>query len=166
MKTLEYPLLSTNISEVDLDSIMSIILQVGLSKSGICRNITRKAVYSSNKYFGFGIKHLFMTQGLLKLKLFLQPKSYLTQHLIQTAWECSRLESGLGHHFFQHPLSKQIKHYVTQSWMLTLWEFLDRYNIELQNLTPECRRFVGDDFIMKKLIPFKLAKKDIRIFNL
>lgn len=69
MKTMEYPLLATTISESELEGIMSILLQVGLSKSGICRNISRKAVYSSTKYFGFGIKHLYVTQGILKLKL-------------------------------------------------------------------------------------------------
>jgi hypothetical protein len=166
MKTLEYPLLATTMSEADLESIMSIILHVGLSKSGICRTITRKAVYSSNKYFGFGIKHLYMTQGLTKLKLFLQPKGQLTQHLIKTAWECCRLESGLGNNFFKYPATKNIKQYVTQSWMLTLWEFLARYKIDLFNLEQDCRRFNGDGFFMAQLIHHNLPKSEIRIFNL
>lgn len=69
MKTLEYPLLATIMTERDLDNIMSILLKVRLSKSGICRTISRKLVYSSKKYFGFGIRHLFATQGISKLKL-------------------------------------------------------------------------------------------------
>jgi Reverse transcriptase (RNA-dependent DNA polymerase) len=165
MKSLEYPLLATTIAEKDLESIMSTILQVGLSRSGICRTITRKAVYSANKYFGFGIKHLHITQGLSKLHLFLQPKSDLTSHLITTAWECCRLQTGLGNNFFSTTITKNIRNYVSEGWMFTLWEFLQRYKISLQMITNETRRFDGDSFIMAKISNTNISKGDIRIFN-
>jgi hypothetical protein len=49
-----------------MDYILAPILEVGLPKSGICRNISRAVTFASPKYLGLGIKHPFITQGIKK----------------------------------------------------------------------------------------------------
>jgi Reverse transcriptase (RNA-dependent DNA polymerase) len=165
MKSLEYPLLSTTMKEQDLERVMSIILKVGLSKSGICRTISRKLVYSSKKYFGFGIRHLYVTQGIGKLKLLLQPQDSLTRHLINTAWEYCRIESGLGPNFMTYHVDDYLSFYMTRSWIFSIWEFISKFRIVLRTLHEPEQRSDDDDFIMAKVISGNFSKTDIRLFN-
>lgn len=96
IKSLEYSMLASTLSQSDLHAVMSCILKVGLSKSGICRTIAREAVYATNKYFGFDINDLYVTQGIRKLRLLMNPQTVTTRHLLSTAFDLLCLEAGVG----------------------------------------------------------------------
>lgn len=165
MKSLEYPLLATTITERELEQIMSNLLKVGLSKSGICRNISRKIVYSSKKYFGLNIRHLYVTQGVNKLKLLLQPQDNLTRHLIDTAWEYCRIESGLGPNFMSYTIDDTIKFYMARSWIFSIWEFVSRFGLKLRKNHESEKRSDDDELIMEKVISGNFTKSDVKLFN-
>lgn len=151
MKTIEYPLLSTTLSRSQLDEVMVPILKVGLTRSGICRNMNREIVYSKNKYFGLGIRHPYVTQGLRKLMMFLNGEhTPISDHLLKTAWEVTSFESGYGNQFLQLS-DKNVGKCITRTWMSTLWEFLSYYQITLTNqLEPNPFRYSQDFFLMQK----------------
>lgn len=165
MKSLEYPLLATTLTEQELEQVMSTLLKVGLSKSGICRTISRKIVYSSKKYFGFDIRHLYVTQGITKLKLLIQPQDHLTRHLIDTAWEYCRIESGLGSNFMAYEVDDNIKFYMSRTWIFSIWEFISRYKLTLRNDYKSETRSDDYDIIMVKVLSGNFNKSDIRLFN-
>jgi hypothetical protein len=84
-KTIEYPLLSTTMTKKELDQVVAPILKIGLPRSGICRTISRKLVYSTTKYQGFGLIHPFITQGIKKLLQLFDYSSPLSAGLISVA---------------------------------------------------------------------------------
>jgi hypothetical protein len=93
MKTIEYVLPATNMSKQQIDYIMQPVLQMGLSKSGICRNIARDVVYAPNKYLGFGIQHPYFLQGIRKIESIFNTSQPFTQQLIDASWYRTMVES-------------------------------------------------------------------------
>jgi hypothetical protein len=70
MKTLEYPLMATSLSNAQCDSIMKTILDAGLPVLGLNRHIPRTVVHGPKRYQGIGILDLWIVQqGILKLWL-------------------------------------------------------------------------------------------------
>jgi hypothetical protein len=67
MKTLEYPLMATSLTQKQCDQIMKPVLDASLKALGISRSLTRNVVYGPRRYQGLGIPDLWLTQGILKL---------------------------------------------------------------------------------------------------
>jgi hypothetical protein len=97
-KTLIYPLPALNLSIEDCDKIMAPVLVYLLPAQRICRNFPRALVYSSIKYMGIGIKHLYMTQEILRIKDILTHTyhSSTTGLLYRSTFELFFLELGMG----------------------------------------------------------------------
>jgi hypothetical protein len=93
MKSIEYPLLATTMSKCNIDFILAPILSAGLPKMGVCRNISRKLVFSTFKYQGLGLVHPFILQGLRKLLLMVEQNDSLPllYHLKHTSWAMTRI---------------------------------------------------------------------------
>ena len=68
MKTLEYPLLATTLTQDDCTDIMAPILHDGLPKAGICRTLARAMVYGPKQYKELALHNLYTTQGLVQLQ--------------------------------------------------------------------------------------------------
>jgi hypothetical protein len=164
MKTIEYPLLATTFTKKELDQVMQPILQIGLPKSGICRNMARDAIFASKKYLGFDLSHPYITQGVRKVLLFLSNEHKTTSALLQIAWESTVLECGLGPTFLCEK-GKAIRRVITNTWMTSLWEFIETHHIVLKNHTAqETKRFPQDFYLMKEA-SIILSKADLRHFN-
>ena len=67
MKSLEYPMPALTFTKDECKSLMWIILQAYLPKSGIHRKITRDVLYGDTAVQGLGLKDLFLTQGISHL---------------------------------------------------------------------------------------------------
>lgn len=165
LKSLEYPLLATTMTKTELGQIMSTILKIGLSRSGICRNISRDAVFSINKYFGFDINHLFVTRGIRKLKMFLSPQGTTTAHLITTSLHYYQKEVGLGEEAFTHECGKEAIRYVTSGWITSLGDFLHSYNIQLTKHHKNPFRFRDDNYLMALAITKGIKGQQLKLFN-
>jgi Reverse transcriptase (RNA-dependent DNA polymerase) len=165
LKSLEYSMLASTLSQSDLNAVMSCILKVGLSKSGICRTIAREAVYATNKYFGFNINDLYVTQGIRKLRLLLNPQTFTTRHLISTALDLFCAEAGVGINVFESKWYDLIITYTTTGWITSLGKFLFDYNITLHKKDENQLRFQRDDFLMNKAMECGVKGKDLKLFN-
>jgi hypothetical protein len=82
----------------ECDRIMAPILRYFLPAIGVCRNFPRTLVYNSNQYFGLGIKNLFTTQEILRLKDILSHVYQRTMmgKLYKNSLELLIIEMGLG----------------------------------------------------------------------
>ena len=64
MKTLEYPLVALTLTEEECNYIMASILEGGLPRSGICRNIPRVFLYGDKEHQSLGMHNLHTTMRL------------------------------------------------------------------------------------------------------
>jgi hypothetical protein len=149
-KTIEYPLLATTMSMTQCSNLAGIILMAGLPRSGICRYIDRRPLFSCTKFQGFGLKHPYFIQGLKKLEHIFDLNDCTSQLLVSEAFATTALTSGLGIHFMKYN-APNIVDILEQTWIRSLWEYCSHYNITF--VTHEIRdsRYQHDDFIMNRL---------------
>jgi Reverse transcriptase (RNA-dependent DNA polymerase) len=166
MKTIEYPLAATLMTRKEIHHALSPALNVGLSKSGICKKISRNIIFCPNKFQGFGIKDPYVTQGIRKLELLFNPYNQLTQELIQESWRRTEQEVGIGPNFFQQAFSTY-KAITTKSWITSLWEFLSDIGVQLQKLDTINRfRTETDSYLMQRVCEIREWTNDDKIiFN-
>lgn len=169
MKTIEYLLLATSLTQQQMETVMKPILGIGLPKSGICRNIARDVVYSTTTYQGIGLRNPFITQGLQKLMMLLNESSEVTNVsniLLKTAIEWTRIESGMGPTFLlkSYPPFRKVIH---RGWVATLWEFLDNHNIHLisdkEHIQEFC--FEGDCYLMERISQYIKSSNELLQIN-
>jgi hypothetical protein len=121
-KTMEFPMLATDISEDDWDSIFWIINKATLPKCRLVGSFNKAVLYGPRKYQGMGgpmepLHH----QGLQKLCTFVHQVNQNTtcgQH-IQITTEQLRLETGYPGPFTDVPYSS-VGPCATPSWIKSL----------------------------------------------
>jgi ribonuclease HI len=153
MKTIEYALPATIMSKTDLDNIMKPILDVGLSRAGICRKMARSVVFAPNKFQGLGLHHPYDTQGIRKIEALFNYGQPLTLQLIEASWTRTMIESGYGADFLTKDNSK-IKSILTNGWILALWDFVHCYKITILRMKHNWHRQQRnpvDTYIMQDL---------------
>ncbi len=169
LKTIEYALPATTFRKKQVDSILQPILSIGLPKSGICRNISRKVVFSPPKYQGLGIRHPYIGQGISKLQTIFQANQDMTHQLFEASWVRTMIESGYGVNFLEFNID-WIFPALTFGWVVSLWEFLSEYKITLRRgdrSLARTRRHSRDTYLMQLVqtcFP-KLSKTDLLQFN-
>jgi hypothetical protein len=91
LKTLEYPMVATTISEKLWEYIMAPILQAGLPRLGIARNFPRDILFGPKSLQGFGIFHPWYRQELMHLITGIQQSSFqsISGELCQLLWNSS-----------------------------------------------------------------------------
>jgi hypothetical protein len=150
-KTIEYALPAMCLTKKQVDFILAPAMDVGLSKSGICRKLARAVVFAPLKYLGLGVKHQFVTQGVRKLEAFFDHGQPFTMQLIETAWYRTMIQSGLGADFLEEN-SFLFRACLPNGWITSLWEFLSTYAITLRRNKSKFHRNLrmhSDRFIMK-----------------
>ena len=133
LRSLQYPLLATTMSQPQITSIMAPLFKAALPKMGICRNMTRDAIYCKQEHKGFGFpSDLWDQQGILKLiEVLGRDHETDTSLLIQESLLLCQLESGLGPNFLQQPLSSKMDKIITQGFIKSLWQFCDSHGIKI-----------------------------------
>jgi hypothetical protein len=134
LKTLEYPMAAITLTEKDWNFIMAPILTSGLPRAGIDRSFPRDILYGPTSLQGFGILHPWYHQEIMHLLVCLKQTSLggITGLLISASMEQLRLELGLPGWLTDHSY-QLFKDLPTRSWITTVWQFLDRFKIELRN---------------------------------
>jgi hypothetical protein len=170
MKTIDYSLAASTLTQQDFKELMKPVLQVGLPKSGICRTLSRAVVHSSIKYQGLGVSNPFWLQGIYKIQVLLEPTQVLTHRLLNISWDLLIKESGLGPKFMVYDFHR-MKHLVTLGWITSIWELLQNFpEISIRHLhqRAQCRpmRFVGDRYLMHLILTNSdIQGNDLRLFN-
>ena len=104
MKTLEYPLMATSLTQKQCDQIMQPVLDAGLKALGISRTLNRDVVYGPKRYQGLGIPDLWLTQGILKLWIVIAhgDAATITGSSLRAVLALHTLELGLPGSFLLH----------------------------------------------------------------
>jgi hypothetical protein len=89
LKTLEYPMVATTITEKLCEYIMAPILQAGLPRAGIARHFPRDVLFGPKSLQGFGIFHRWYHQELMHLITSIQQSSFqsISGGLLSTSLE-------------------------------------------------------------------------------
>ena len=152
-KTLEYPMLTSRLTEPDWDSISSIIHKVALPKAGLVRSFPHAVLYGPLKYQGMGYMNRWHLQELTHLAdLVSQVHLGTTCGLkYQMTLEQLRLETGFPGPFTEVPYDTMAP-CTTNSWIKTLWASCQQFGIQITDdfgTLPLLRE--GDQYLMPML---------------
>ena len=154
MKTLEYPMTATTISEAEWESIMVPLLQTGLPCAGISSKFPRDVLYGPSTFQGFGVIHPWYHQQLTHLIVLMEhtQQNTITGQLLTTSFEQLRLEIGTSGFLTDNPY-KALQATTTKTWLSDLWEFAARFQIQIRDdlgqlqLQRQNDKFLMDEFI-------------------
>lgn len=169
-KTWAYPLQVTTFSWDECERIMMPAYDVILSKMGLNKKLPRVFRFAPTTLGGFGLPHIYILQGLAHLIAMLSHCGKNTQIglMLVAQLELCNIEVGSGSHLF-HLSYKEYSPLLTDCWMKSTWQFIDRYNIDFFGpySKPALQR-IHDEFLMERLIThFRtyFTPKEIRTIN-
>jgi hypothetical protein len=154
MKTLEYPMMATMLTESDWEYILVPLLAAGLPRAGLTRTFPRDILFGPTLAQGFGVFHPWYHQQITYLTTLLQhtQQQTMTGQLITASYEQLRLEMGTSG-FMMDVSYQTMKDTVTKTWLTNLWEFADKFQIKIQDDTSQLKpQRQNDKFIMDALL--------------
>jgi hypothetical protein len=152
MKTLEYPMVATTLTEDEWNKVMSPLLAAALPTSGINRKYPFVIVYSPLKFQGLGIIHPFYRQEINHLSSILQETSMpsITGDLLRANMEQLRLEVGLGGSLGDWSYSRYGT-LATNCWIQTLWNFCSNNEVAIHDNCPHLETARSNDRYLNQL---------------
>jgi hypothetical protein len=137
MKTLEYPLMATSLSQAQCKQIVKSLLDAALPVLGINRHLTRMVVHRPRLYQGLRVPELWTLQGILKLWITVAHgnATTITGCNLRAALSLHTIELGLPGHMFQQDFDA-FGHLATPSWLTHLWMFCQTANLRLHPSAP------------------------------
>ena len=113
---------------------MAPILDGGLAKAGICRNMARALVHGPKQYKGLNLHDLYTTQGLLQIQAILNHcwKGSDTGILLKTSIEYTKLEIGMPGNLFATDYNL-FGHLAEDSVIKCAWEFMTNKGIVIED---------------------------------
>ena len=167
MATLKYPAMATTMDEDQWDYVLKPIMQAGLNKSGISRNIPRRVVFGPTLYQGMGLLHPFHHQELEHWETILRcgNSASTTGKLIRASLEALRLELGVPGpitHWDYYALHRC----ATPSWIKTVWKYGWDQAIDLHDKLPQLElRRDSDVFLMEVFAQHSYEAKQLQVLN-
>ena len=146
MKSSEWPLAVTCMTEQQCHEIMKPIIQVGLSRSGINRHFPRALVHGPIKCQGLGLPkphHTQLKAHLQELVTWGHSASPQGQPLRCTS-EQLKLELGVPGPVFKNSF-QQLGCIATESWMKFTWESMQQFDIVVLDTTPDVPQRTAQD---------------------
>jgi len=169
IKSLEYPLGVSLISEKECDSIMIPAMSPFLRKLGFNKNTSRNVVYGPHCYGGLQLPNLYTTQGIQKLQLFLghSRKKDPTCTILTIALACAQQEVGISQPILMSSMSKW-GHLLSQCWIKCLWKFLSTISGKIRQTNvwtpPKC--YEHDVNIMEQVKKWGISMEEEKNINL
>jgi hypothetical protein len=168
LKTLEYPMAATTITEKQWNYIMSPILQAGLPRSGLDRHFPCDILYGPKRLQGFGILHPWFHQEIIHLLVCLKQTSLggFTGRQISASVKQMCLEAGVLGWFTDHDYDTYAP-VLTGSWIQSVWHFAHRFKIALHDteaqLSLMCTR---DQSLMESFVNGGFRGQDLIHLNI
>ena len=168
-KSIEYALPALTLSEKECISVIWPLLKVFLPRCGISRTIKRDVLYGPIELQGFGLKNIFLTQGISHINTIIEhmKKKTMTGFFLQANLEQLRLEIGENDHI----LSKNYDNYadliLTDSWIQNTWQFMSQHQLTLKEGTVNLpdRRY-NDRSIMEHIrLQGTFSKNELQSIN-
>jgi hypothetical protein len=167
MKTLEYPMPATTISEQDWEHIFKPIRKIGLPKAGFARNLPGTVLFGPAKFQGLSVMHPWYNQELTHLITACREtySQSSTGRLLNATGEQLRLEMGLSGSFSDWPFDTMAKS-LTECWLKTMLKFLHQFDIALHDTLPRLTKTRHKDiFLMEHFLQLGYSSQDIRRLN-
>jgi hypothetical protein len=167
MKSIEYPMAATYLTEKDWTEIMKPLVGIVLQRSKFVKTFPRDVFYSSGTFQGLGVMHPWHRQEISHIITLCQETQHGTPtgELLQATAEQTRLEIGLPGRFTDAPLPI-VSAYMTDSWLHDLLLYLDTYNMSIDDPLPQLDKHrTGDLFLMQVFIDNGHRGHDLRILN-
>ena len=117
MKSLEYPILTTDISNEKWNYILSPAIRASLPRMGFVRTLPKAFVYGPVEKGGLGIPNLFHLQHINQITHFIDESMRVSvdNDLLTNSLEQLILEVGLGPNIHEWPISV-VSQYASKCW--------------------------------------------------
>jgi len=155
MKSLEFPLGASLLTESQCKHIQAPALSCCLQKTGVLSTISRSVVFGPKRFCGLGFSNLYTEAGIQKLELLIghTRKLDVPGKILDVAVACLQQEVGISTPVFSssYGLYSSI---VTPSWCQFLWKFLSDISGSIQYdkiWTPQAC-FKNDTNIMEHIV--------------
>ena len=132
MKTLEYPLAATTLSQQECNKIMAKVLSASLPAGGVWRHMPRSVVHGPVNMTGLGIPDLYVLQGAQHVRNWVShcTTNSTTGKLLRHSLEALTIEVGAGRDVWKQDYTK-FGALASDSLAKTTWKFLQEGNIEI-----------------------------------
>jgi hypothetical protein len=164
LQKLSYPIGATCFTEKECNSIQAKYMPTVLPKMGINRLTPAEVQSRLSLYAGMSISELWPLQGSTKNKLLighLQKRDIISTNL-QVELDCLQLQAGISWEVLSRE-GTMIRKYIDKCWALHLWEFNDRYGLNVKQeekawLLLQCEH---DQFIIEAItnLPAATSKR-------
>jgi hypothetical protein len=133
-RSLSYPIPALNLTKDQCEKIMAPALVYVLPALGICHMFPRDLVFTSERYFGLGIPHLYTMQEIYQLLDVLNHTATLsiTGSLYQATLELLVIELGSTEDLHKLPFP-DLHRLTTNSLIKSTWEFLYHNELTLRH---------------------------------
>ena len=167
MATFHYPAMATTLTEDQWEYVLKPVMQAGLNKSGISRNMPRKVVFGPTLFQGMGMLHPFHFQELEHWETILRcgNSDGTTGKLIKTSLESLRLELGVTGpitHWNYYVLHQC----ATPCWLKTVWKYGWDFAMDLHDKLPQLKApRQNDRFLMEVFAQHTYSDTQLRLLN-
>ena len=167
LRGLEYPLVATTLTEKQLTSVMTPVLQTALPRSGFTRKFPHSVLYGPAAYQGLGVSNLYDFQYCRHVQDIVDQtwRNTPTGQLIKVNLEAVKLEAGVFGYLFDNPI--HITWFNTSSsWVIETYKFCRTHTILFQEpgkvLSPQC---TNDRSLMEVFCSSGMPQEDLIRLN-
>ena len=167
VKSIEYPLAATSLTQQECISIMDPVLKAALPRANIVQNFARAVLYGPVQYQGMGLHDPYISQGIRHIKDIVdqQWKKTMSGNIITTSIEAAQLEAGLYGPLFHHQI--QIDWFnTTNTWIVHTLEFCQNNGIRIERTGPtlssNCQY---DTSLMEVFLQYGCTKAQMKALN-
>ena len=165
MKSLEYPMPLSTLSESTWVSIISPILQVCLPKAGVCRNFPRAAVLAPMKLQGLDIPHPFGLQICHHLTVLLKHSANNTSagEYLDANLQAHQLETGTSYGLLQQDYSNTAI-LSSDTWLKRVWHELEALDTYVAFDSPALDLHCEGDSLLMELFMDAAVDQDVLLW--
>ena len=151
LKSLEYPLTATTLTEQETTKIFSPIRQVALPASGIVRTFPSAIAHAPHKYQGLAIPDLYATQQMKHIITLLKfgGTNTVTGNLLQQSLEHMKIELGVTRRIQDIGITDKA-FLLTDSWVKHTWLFMEKYYFTINEEPQFMLRRLEDGYLMEQ----------------
>ena len=162
MKSLEFPLGASLLTESQCKYIQSPALSCCLQKSGVLSTISRSVIFGPKRFCGLGFSNLYTEAGIQKLELLIGHirKMDVPGQILSVALACLQQEVGISTPVLLSSYSLYSSA-ATTSWCLSVWKFLHDISgsIRYDGMWTPKACFQNDTNIMEQIATMDFTEK-------
>jgi hypothetical protein len=140
LKTMEYPLPTTILTESQCNKITSVVAAAALLRSSTMRSFPRRLLHAPLKAGGLNVPNLYVKQGIshiTRLIRYSKSRKHSTGILLRNTCEALKIELGCNGRLLANPWS--LAPLAADRWIKSMWQFVQEYGIEIQDDIKEFR---------------------------